>query len=220
MRFQLIGKNKGKLLKVTPQSKKQGQKDLQAAVKVRVRAMVANTALDMIYPGLREFYYESSNQAAKEQKQLDGIPVVTDLPQLKQIGSLVPSIRPENLEQTGSTLTLDYGRGGAANIVLAHAIVDKFKIEFNDGGMSPIEFDVTSTDVDHDTFGALCMLVNHDIEIELIAPEVVQEDIPEEEDAPAAKGGKGKSKKPKTGPATPQEALEAAQRQHEEAEAT
>jgi hypothetical protein len=203
MRFECIGKTKGKLLSVAPQTKKMGQKDLQAAVKLRVRAIVANSALEMIYPGLRQFFYESSNQAKTEQKQLDGIPVVTDMPQLKAIGELIPSFRPPKLQQTGCKFSLDYGTGGSANIILGGATVDKFKIDFQDGGMTPIEFDVYSTDVDHDTFGTLSMLVNHDIEFELTAPEVVQEQIEEPEQTKPAKGKKGSKQ-------TPEQALAAA----------
>lgn len=201
MRFELSGKTKAKLLMVKPQSRKLGQKDLQAEVKFRVRAMVANTALEMICPGMRQFFYESSNQAATEQKTLDGIQVVTDMPQLKQPGTLFPALRPEKLEQTGSRVTLDYGRGGDANIVLGGATIKNFKILLQDGGMTPIEFDVISTDVDHDTFGSLSMLVNHDTEIEVQAPEVVQDPIPE----PEAKADKKPKGKP--GPQTPEAAL-------------
>lgn len=203
MRFECIGKTKGKLLAVAPQTKKMGQKDLQPAVKVRIRAMVANSALEMIYPGLRQFFYETSNQAATEQKTLEGIQVVTDMPQLKPIGELIPSFRPPKLQQTGCRLSLDYGTGGSANIVLGGAIVDKFKIDFQDGGMTPIEFDVFSTDVDHDTFGVLSMLVNHDIEFELTAPEIVQQDLQDEAEQKPTKSKKGARQ-------TPEQALAAA----------
>ena len=184
MRFELIGKTKAKIIAVHPQTKKLGQKDLQAAVKIRVRVMVTNTALEMIYPGLRQFFYESSNQAATEQKTIDGLQVVTDMPQLKPIGTMVPAMRFDKLEQTGSKVKLDYGRGGDADIVLNHADLSKFKAAFNDGGMTPIEFDAFSTDVDHDTFGKLCTLINHDTEIEVIAPEITQQDIEDEDDEP------------------------------------
>jgi hypothetical protein len=212
MRFQLIGKTRAKLCKVENQSKKMGQKELLPAVKIRVMATVPNTVLEMFDPSLRSFLYEKNGQGAKEQKQLEGVEVVTDLPQLRQAGVRLGALHWTD-EQTGCKLVIDYGMGGDSNIIIGDCKVDNFKLVPKDGGTTQVFFTLFSTDVDRETLGDVGMLHQHEVQIELTAPEVVQEQIKEEE-PPAAKGKKGKP-----APQTPEAALAEAFQQGETAAA-
>lgn len=200
MRFQLIGKTRAKLCKVENQSKKMGQKELLPAVKIRVMATVPNTVLEMFDPSLRAFLYEKNGQGAKEQKQLEGVEVVTDLPQLRQAGVRLGALHWTD-EQTGCKLVIDYGMGGDSNITLKDCKVDNFKLVPKDGGTTQVFFTLFSTDVDRETLGDVGMLHQHEVQIELTAPEIKQQELKTEPDA-AQKGKKGKP-----APQTPEAAL-------------
>jgi hypothetical protein len=176
MRFELIGKTRAKLCKVENQSKKMGQKELVPAIKVRVMATVPNTVLEMFDPTLRGFLYEKTDGDGKEQKQLEGIEVVSDMPQLRQAGVKLGALHWDEV-QTGCTLLIDYGMGGDSNIVLGDCKVDNFKLVPKDGGTTQVHFTLFSTDVDRETLGDIGMLHQHEVEIELTAPVLAQQDL-------------------------------------------
>lgn len=210
MRFELIGKTRAKLVKVENQSKKMGQKELVPAVKVRVMATVPNTVLEMFDPTLRAFLYEKTAPNGKEQKQLEGIEVITDMPQLRQAGVKLGALHWED-EQTGCKLVIDYGMGGDSNISIGDCKVDKFKLVPKDGGTTQVFFTLFSTDVDRETLGDIGMLHQHEVEIELTAPKIAEqkplvEDEPEKGTG-GAKGKGGKKAAAPAGPLTPEAAL-------------
>lgn len=223
MRFELIGKTRAKLCKVEPQSKKMGQKELIPAIKIRVMATVANNVLEMFDPSLRTFLYEKNGQGAKVQKQLEGIEVITDLPQLRQAGVRLGALHWKD-EMTGCVFSIDHGLGGPSNIKLRDCKVDNFKLVPKDGGTTQVFFTLFSTDVDRESSGDLNMLHQHEVEIELTAPAVVaQKSIPiddkdDEENSGTAgsdgnpfpiNGDDAKAKAPES-PFTPAQALAAA----------
>lgn len=178
MKFELVGKTRAKLCKVENQSKKMGQKELLPAIKIRVMATVPNTVLEMFDPSLRTFLYEKNGQGAKVQKQLEGIEVITDLPQLRQAGAKLGALHWTD-EMTGCRLSIDHGLGGPSNITIGDCKVDNFKLVPKDGGTTQVFFTVFSTDVDRDSLGDLGLLHQHDVEIELTAPQAsAQQSIP------------------------------------------
>lgn len=202
MRFELIGKTRAKLCKVENQSKKMGQKELLPAIKIRIMATVPNTVLEMFDPTLRAFLYEKTAPSDKEQKQLEGIEVVTDMPQLRQAGVKLGALHWED-EQTGCTLVIDFGLGGDSNIVLGDCKVDNFKLVPKDGGTTQVFFTLFSTDVDRETLGDIGMLHQHEVEIELSAPKVAQQQALPETEATPAKGKKGGKTKGESSEANP-----------------
>ncbi|APW38486.1 hypothetical protein RD110_15805 [Rhodoferax koreense] len=174
MRFELIGKTRAKLCKVEPYAKKMGQKDLIPGIKIRVMATVPNNVLEMFDPSLRTFLYEKTPSSVKVQKQLEGIEIVSDLPQLRQAGARLGALH-WNDEMTGCVFSIDHGIGGPSNIKLRDSKVDSFKLVAKDGGTTQVFFTLYSTDVDRDSSGALNMLHQHEVEIELTAPQVAQQ---------------------------------------------
>ncbi len=208
MRFELVGKTRAKLCKVENQSKKMGQKNLVPAIKIRVMATVANTVLAMFDPALRTFLYEKNGQGAKEQKQLEGVEVITDLPQLRQAGQKLGALHWAD-EMTGCKFVIDYGMGGErSNIVLKDCKVDAFKLVPKDGGTTQVFFTVFSTDVDRESLGDLGLLHQHDVTVELEAPDVAdKQKTLDTGDAGAATGTPGKvTRLPRTA-ASPEKAF-------------
>lgn len=169
MRFELIGRTKAKFCKVSNSAHKLGQKKTVPEINIRVLVTVANTVLEMFDPSLRTFLYEKNGQAAKVQKQLDGVEVITDLPQLRQAGVKLGALH-WNEEVTGAKLIIDRGLGGRSNMVVEDCTLSDFKLVPKDGGTTQVFFTLKSTDVDRDSLGDLSMLHQHDVQIEVEAP--------------------------------------------------
>jgi hypothetical protein len=182
MRLQFIGKTKGKVVKVGGYTIKLGQSDKRSAAQFRVMATVSNAILDTFSPGLRAFLYEKAKANEKEQKQLDGIEVVSDLPTLREPGVKLGALRWED-EQTGCTFIIDR----AINpIKLPDCKVEKIKLVAQDGGTVQVFFNCTTGELDRDTSGDLLLLNQQDIMFELTAPEPAAQAsiITEEEEGP------------------------------------
>ena len=185
MRLEFVGKTKGKVTKVAGFTIKLGQKDTRPAARLRVMATVANAILDKFYPGLREFLFEKAKGSEKVQKQLEGVEVVSDLPNLREPGVKLGALHWDD-EQTGCTFVIDRA---TTPIRIADCKVDKFKIVAKDGGTVNVFFDLTTGEIDHDTAGELLLLNQAEIFFELTAPQVHQQQADIEDEAPAGKKG-------------------------------
>lgn len=186
MRLEFIGKTKGKVTKVNGYTIKLGQKDTRDAAQLRVMATVANSILDKFSPGMREFLFEKGKGSEKVQKQLEGVEVVSDLPNLREPGVKLGALHWDD-EQTGCTFIVDRA---IAPIKLADCKASDFKIVARDGGTVQVFFTLTTGEIDRETAGDMILLKSKDIMFELTAAQVHQEqqDI---EDEPAAGKGKG-----------------------------
>jgi hypothetical protein len=194
MRFELIGKTKAKFTKVQPFCIKLGQKDTRPAAQLRVMATVSNAILDKFSPGLREFLFEKAKGSEKVQKQLDGVEVISDLPNLREPGVKLGALHWDD-EQTGCTLVIDRA---IDPIRLPDCKIDKFKIASRDGGSVQVFFTATTGEIDRDTAGDLLLMHQADVVIELTAPEIIsqQQDLDDAdqetpEEALAKTAGKG-----------------------------
>ncbi len=166
MKFELIGKTKGKVTWVKGFTIKLGQKDKRPAAQMRLMATVSNTILDTFSAGMREFLFEKAKGSEKVQKQLEGVEVVSDLPNLREPGVKLGALHWED-EQTGCTITIDRA---IDPIVLKDCKVDNFKIAAKDGGSVQVFFTVTTGELDQDTSGSLLMLNQIEIMFELVGP--------------------------------------------------
>lgn len=193
MRFELIGKTKAKFTKVMPFCIKLGQKETRPAAQLRVMATVSNAVLDKFSPGLREFLFEKAKGSEKVQKQLDGVEVLSDLPNLREPGVRLGALHWDD-EQTGCTLIIDRA---IDPICLPDCKIEKFKIVSKDGGSVQVFFTVTTGEIDRDTGGDLLLMHQAEVIIELTAPEIIsqQQDLEEEQETPeealAKTAGKG-----------------------------
>ena len=180
MRLEFIGKTKGKVTKVGGFTIKLGQKDTRPAAQLRIMATVSNAILDKFAPGMREFLFEKAKGSEKAQKQLEGVEVVSDLPILREPGAKLGALHWED-EQTGCTFTVDRA---IDPIVLRDCKVNKFKIVSKDGGTVQVFYTLTSGELDPETAGQVLLMNQQDILFELAAPQVVQQEIPQDQDSP------------------------------------
>lgn len=103
-----------------------GEEKVQAA-DVKIVFNASNDILDLFHDGLRKALYAAPPAENPEQlfETPDHLPIAKfeDLPMV-----------PWAQEIIGRKVTIDYGRGGNANIVLANATIDRFKFGILQGG--------------------------------------------------------------------------------------
>jgi hypothetical protein len=172
MAFELVGKHRAKLTEVNIQSVKLGQTELKPAISLRWKVTLANDKLKMLDPTLLPFLYQKSS-AAKAQGTLDGVPVVSDMPQLTEAARRAGSLGWKD-EQTGCKLNVYQGVTGDRNIQLTDGTRTIQKIDPKEGGTVDVTFDYDAADLDAETMGDLAVLKNHELDIELTVPEILQ----------------------------------------------
>lgn len=212
MRLEFIGKTKGKVTKIHGFTIKLGQKDTLPAAQIRVMATVSNTILDQFTPGMREWLFEKAKGSEKTQKQLEGVEVVSDMPNLREPGVKLGALHWDD-EQTGCTFTVDRA---IDPIVVKDCKAGKFTIAAKDGGSVQVFFTLTTGELDRETAGNLLLLNKSDILFELTAAQVHQQgELEDEKPAADDKGGAStppavKSRRGGGNPITPIAALKKA----------
>jgi hypothetical protein len=186
MRHELIGKAKATITLVKSHNIGAGAKETRKGVRVVVKLKRPNTVLNDFDKTLRPVYYEKNGQGAKEQKQLEGIDPITDLPQLTALGAKLGSIAWPD-EQTGSTLIVYRGINDGDAYKLKDGTAHSFKLVPNDGGTVDEDFTFDTANVTTEVGGELLFMVGDEIDIELLAPEIVQDELPIEKPKKNAK---------------------------------
>lgn len=171
MRMEFIGKTKATITAIDIQSLKMGQTDVKPAVCIHFKVTQANSTLSMFDKKLLSFLFEKGNGASTQQA-LEGIPVVSELPQLTAIAQALGAINWDG-EQTGSTLKIYQGVTGDQDLKLGDCTVRKVKITPMEGGGVDYDFQVYTSDVDQETIGALGVLKSLTRDIELEAAQAV-----------------------------------------------
>jgi hypothetical protein len=171
MRIEFIGKTKATISDIDIQSLKQGQTDVVPAVCLHLKLTLANNTLKMLDKNLLGFLFEKGTGKGDPQRALDGVDVLSDLPQLTDLAVSIGAINWDG-EQTGSTLKIYQGVTGDQDIKLSDCKVHKVKIEPKEGGAVEWSLQVYTSDVDQDTIGALGVLksLTRDIELEAAQP--------------------------------------------------
>lgn len=200
MRLEFTGKTKATIADIDIQSLKMGQTDVVPAVCLHLKMTLANSTLSMLDKHLLNFLFQRNTNAATQQA-LEGIPTVSDLPELTEPAIAIGAINWAG-EQTGSTLVIYQGVTGDQDIKLNDCTVRKVKIDPKEGGAVEWDMQVYTSDVDQETIGALGVLKSLTRDIELTPAQPVserQQDITED---PAPTGKKKKL--------SPEEALQKA----------
>lgn len=179
MRLEFCGKTKSTLVDITVLSLKMGQVDTRPALCVNFKTPMPNTVLGALHKSLRTVFYEKLGNPTRTQQQLDGIDPVTDLPQLTELGEKLGAIHWPD-EQSGSKLLIYHGIGAAPSYTLRDGTVRKVKCEPKEGGTVDVHWQFYTADIDAETIGELAVLKSHDVDLELSAPEVLQQSIEEE----------------------------------------
>jgi len=202
MNFELPTATKCKLVDIDILSMKNRPPDSNPGVALAFTAELPNSALIMLDGFLRGMLY--TKQAGGEtQKPLDGVEPVSDMPNLTQIGQSIGRFSWAG-EQTGCTITFDFGLGGKSNIVLSDVKVDALHVTPKEGGTTTWQWKCEINDVSEAEFGKIATFKSRDVQLLLAPPQVEQQDIDDEppplKPAKAAKGAK------KGGNLQPQEA--------------
>lgn len=171
MRIEFIGKTKATITAIDIQSLKMGQTDVKPAVCLHLQLTLANNTLKMLDKHLLPFLFEKGTGKSDPQRALDGVDVLSDLPQLTDIAVKIGALHWEG-EQTGCTLKIYQGVTGDHDIKLGDCTVRKIKIDPQEGGAVDWDLQVYTSDVDQDTIGALGVLksLTRDIELEAAQP--------------------------------------------------
>lgn len=172
MRIEFAGKTKAIISDIDIQSLKMGQTDVVPAVCLTLKLTLANSTLKMLDPTLLQFLFEKGVPAAATQQVLDGVAVISDLPQLTDAAMALGALNWDG-EQTGAALTIYQGVTGDQDIKLKDCTVRKPKIEPKEGGAVEWKLEVYTSDVDEHTIGALGVLKSLTRDIELEAAKAV-----------------------------------------------
>lgn len=196
MRIEFISKTKAVISDIDIQSLKMGQTDVVPAVCLTLKLTLANSTLSMLDGTLLNFLFEKGLPAASQQSVLDGIPVVSELPQLTDAAMALGALNWDG-EQTGAKLLIYQGVTGDQDITLTDCTVRKVKIEGKEGGAVEWKLEVYTSDVDEHTIGALGVLKSLTRDIELVAVSAVsakQREIDTDPLTPENAMGKGSEK--------------------------
>lgn len=183
MRFEIIGKTKATLSDIDIQSLKKGQTEVVPAVALLFKLTLANQVLTQLDKTLLPFLYAKASPGAAAQGTLDGVAVVSDMPALTPAAVKIGTLGWDD-EQTGAKVTIYQGATGAGDIRLKDCTVKVKKLDPKEGGTVDFYLSVYTADVDAETLGDLGVLKSHELDIELIGPEVAttpnkQRSIPE-----------------------------------------
>jgi hypothetical protein len=128
---------------------------------------------------LTALYYRNDkpSEAEAAQGSLDGVEVVSDVPNLRM--PLLASPIKWTKEYTGYELTIDMGLGGKSNVVLGDCAVNNVAFEPKEGGTVAVTVRVQCTKgLTEKVLGKLATLVQHDVAILLSPPEVTEPQQP------------------------------------------
>jgi hypothetical protein len=182
--FQLTTLTTAKLNSVNVRSEKHGD-DLVPALDLSFTIEAANAILDDFDPALRAalFYKAEIGSATAEQDELDGVEPVSDLPNLR-FTDLVQPIKWDKA-YAGYTVTVGHGLGGKSDIVLDGCAINNFALTLHEGGTCEVKFRVQCTaGLSEKVMGKLSLLVQHELQILLVAPEAMGESEPMENPLP------------------------------------
>lgn len=189
MTFEIEVPTTAKLVDVVVLSQKNRQPDEDPGAKLSFDVPLSNDSLSTFDGRLKGFLFtKDAATAPTQQGTLDGVPVISDTPNLTRIGSHVPVLRWTQ-ELTGYTLTIDQGLGGhKSNLTIESCQLSNWRLSPKQGGTVNVKFDCESVDVSESAFGRLAKLKSRDVQIMLLAAEIAQQDI--EGDQPPAKNPK------------------------------
>ncbi len=191
--FQLQG-HKVRVMKIEPKKVKIGEGD-RDGIQITIKARLPNSALEMFDAtgALRHALYAAGNPGEKAMKQakIDGVDAVSDTPALTSTGAAIKTI-PWHTEQSGCTLTIDYGAGGKSNIVLEEGTTKQTTIKLLEGGTIEAKtmFHGPTDKLKEDQLGKIHRLHQKDVKVDLAGPSIDQQQLEEGDGAAPAAGSK------------------------------
>lgn len=186
--FSLPTNTKAKLLDVVVLSQKNRQPDDNPGAKLVLQMSLTNDVLIEFDGSLRSFLFTRAASSPDPQAKLEGVPAVTDAPDLTGVGSHVGTLKWHQ-DMTGYALTVDFGMGGKRNLELGDCTLSKWRLTPKEGGTVVAKVNVDAPDVAEGAFGKLAKLKSREIEIKLTPPEVAQQPLNPGAAWPFPKGG-------------------------------
>lgn len=168
-RFDIVGKKKVKLTNIVVLALRRGQKDLDPGATIRVKLTENSTVLDKFGHRWRGFAYKKPSAPAKQ----DAIPGVSPVMELTE-EAVQATTHDLNYEQTGCTFILYLG---VTKVVLKDCKVNKVQLKFNESEAVDVSFNVVTGALDEETLGKIAALKQHEVDVELVLPEPLQQDI-------------------------------------------
>jgi hypothetical protein len=179
MAFELESPANAKLTDVIVLSDKDRAPDTNPGAGLDFTMTVGNDVLTMFDGKLRGtlFTKNANSSPASQQGELDGVPPISDMPNLTEIGKKLGQFSWD-LELTGYTLTCDQGLGGPkSNIELEDCKLTNWRFKGKEGGSVEVKFRAESPNVSEGMHGKLALLKTREFPITLRAPEVQQQDV-------------------------------------------
>lgn len=171
-KFELSNGTRIHVTKATPRKECHGE-DLVQAISLRLSWTTTNDSLEKLHPNLKAMlFWKTPSEEAQE--RLEGVPEIT--PNLR-----VPTVSTPlaiSAEYSGYQLTIDHGIDESSALQLYQCEMDKFKVDPKEGGSVTISWSLSSNkSVTPELVGALCGLEGEEVTVELVAPEVTQDDV-------------------------------------------
>lgn len=175
--FELDTPTAVKMTDVIVLSQKDRAPDEKPGAKMKFDGELTNDALSMFDGLLKSFLFTKAGSGGKAAAQatLDGVPVVSDAPDLTGIGEHLPMLAWQQ-ELTGYGLEVDLGLGGRrSNLSIADCKLNNWRLYPKRGGTTRVKFTCESPDVSKANFGELSALKSREVRI-MLAPPVVGDD--------------------------------------------
>jgi hypothetical protein len=176
--LELTTATKAKMLDVVVLSQKNRQPDENPGAKMSIELTLSNEMLAHFDGSLKSFLYtRAGGSKPSTQAQLDGVPEVSDAPNLTAAGQKIGRLQ-WNQELTGYTMTILLGiQTKRSNVEIKDCTLSHWRLQPKEGGTFVAKVDVESADVGEQVFGKLAKLKSREIQITLAAPVVAQQDI-------------------------------------------
>lgn len=168
-KFDITGKRKVKLTNVVVLALKRGQKELDPGITLRCKMTENSAILDKFGPRWRPFAYKKPSAPAKQ----DVVPDMSPVMELTEEAVQAPT-HNLNYEQTGCTFILHLG---VSKIELKDCKANKVQLHFNESEAVDVSFNIVSGKLDAETMGTIAALKQHDVDVELLLPEPLQQSI-------------------------------------------
>lgn len=163
---------KAKVLTVEVLSQKNRQPDEDPGVKMKLELQFSNDMLSHFDGFLKgALFTKSSSSESARTAQLDGIPVVSDMPNLSKIGMKIGRFSWDE-ELTGYVVTIDRGLGGKSNLVVTDCILSDWKFTPKEGGTVIARVSIESSNVSAKDWGTFAKLKSRPVEILAEPPKV------------------------------------------------
>lgn len=169
---------KAKITDIRVLSQKNRKPGELPGAQIALSMLLPNRDLAMIDGGMKSALYERSEASSSaDQDELDGFEAVSDAPNLTSFGRKIGRFKIAH-EGSGYPLVIVQGLAGEkSDITIDAGVISAFKLDPKEGGSVGFDFKFESQDVGQATFGKLASLKNIEVEITLMPPEAVQNEI-------------------------------------------